>query len=124
MKSLHLKLISILLLCSLLLPVAVYAADESIMIVNLQSLNVMQPLDYKVFDDAGNLVLTGSSNNLTESSIPMNYSESSYYTIQFSPTAGTMDTFTMAENLLSWFQQYGLIICLIVAVFLAIKWVI
>ncbi len=105
---------------SLVLPVAVVAADD-IMVVNLQSLNVMQPLTYKVFDADGNMVLSGSTDNLTESSIPMNYTSSNYYTVQFQPTAGTMDTSTMAETLLSWFTQYGLIICLLIAGIVAIK---
>ena len=89
--------------------------------VNLQSLNVMQTLTYKIFDDDGNMVLSGSTDNLTESSIPMNYTSSSYYTVQFQPTTGTMDTGTMAENILDWFTQYGLIICLIIAVIIAVK---
>ena len=120
--TLNLTLLCVLLL-SLILPVAVVAADD-IIVVNLQSLNVMQPLTYKVFDSDGNMVLSGSTDNLTESSIPMNYSSSNYYTVQFQPTAGTMDTGTMAENLLSWFTQYGLIICLIIAVIFAVKVVI
>jgi hypothetical protein len=117
--SLNLTLLCILLL-SLILPVAVAASDD-IIVVNLQSLNVMQPLTYKVFDDDGNMVLSGSTDNLTESSIPMNYTSSNYYTVQFQPTAGTMDTGTMAETLLSWFTQYGLIICLVIAVIIGLK---
>ena len=117
--TLNLTLLCILLL-SLILPVAVAASDD-IIVVNLQSLNVMQPLTYKVFDDDGNMVLSGSTDNLTESSIPMNYTSSNYYTVQFQPTAGTMDTGTMAETLLSWFTQYGLIICLVIAVIIGLK---
>jgi len=101
--------------------VAVAAADDSIMMVNLQSLNVMQPLTYKVFDDDGNMVLSGNTDNLTESTIPMNYSLSEYYTVQFQPTAGTMEGGEMAQVLLSWFSQYGMIICLIIAGIVAIK---
>ena len=117
--TLNLTLLCVLLL-SLILPVAVVAADD-IMVVNLQSLNVIQPLTYKVFDADGNMVLSGSTDNLTESSIPMNYTSSNYYTVQFQPTAGTMDTSAMAETLLSWFTQYGLIICLLIAGIVAIK---
>ena len=123
-QSLNLSLLCALLLSLCVFPVAVAAADESIMIVNLQSLNVMQPLTYKVFDDNGNMILSGSTDNLTESSIPMNYSLSSYYTVQFQPTAGTMNPGSMAENLLAWFEQYGLIICLIIAGIIALRWVI
>lgn len=119
-RTLNLSLLA-LLLCALLMPAGVIAADDSILMVNLQSLNVMQPLDYKVFDADGNLVLTGSSDNLTESSIPMNYTQSAYYTIQFQPTAGTMDTSSMADSLFSWFTQYGLIICLFIAIIYAIR---
>ena len=118
------SLLNLTLLCALLLslvlPVAVVAADD-IMVVNLQSLNVMQPLTYKVFDDDGNMVLSGSSDNLTESTLLMNYTASDYYTIQFQPTAGTMDTGTMAENILSWFSQYGLILVLIMGVLVGIR---
>ena len=117
--SLNLTLLCILLL-SLILPVAVAASDD-IIVVNLQSLNVMQPLTYKVFDDDGNMVLSGSTDNLTESSIPMNYTSSNYYTVQFQPTAGTMEGGEMAQVLLSWFSQYGMIICLIIAGIVAIK---
>ena len=117
--SLNITLLCVLLL-SLVLPVAVVAADD-IMTVNLQSLNVMQPLTYKVFDDAGNMVLSGSSDNLTESTLLMNYTASEYYTIQFQPTAGTMDTETMADNILSWFSQYGLILVLIMGVLVGIR---
>lgn len=117
--TLNLTLLCVLLL-SLILPVAVVAADD-IMVVNLQSLNVIQPLTYKVFDADGNMVLSGSTDNLTESSIPMNYTSSNYYTVQFQPTAGTMDTGTMADTLLSWFTQYGLIICLIIAVIIGLR---
>ena len=117
--TLNLTLLCALLL-SLVLPVAVVAADD-IMVVNLQSLNVLQPLTYKVFDADGNMVLSGSTDNLTESSIPMNYTSSDFYTVQFQPTAGTMDTGMMAETLLSWFTQYGLIICLVIAVIIGLK---
>jgi len=117
--TLNLTLLCVLLL-SLILPVAVVAADD-IIVVNLQSLNVIQPMTYKVFDDSGNMIISGNTNNLTESTILMNYTSSEYYTIQFQPTAGTIDTGTMAETLLGWFTQYGVIICLIIAGIVAVK---
>jgi len=90
----------------------VSAADIT---VNFQSLGLIQQ-DIKIFDDAGALVTVAN----TTSSVVLNSSDSTYYTIQIQPSATNQDPVSLLDAIIAWLTQNALIVALLLFVLLVL----
>lgn len=104
-------LLLLLLFCCICAGIA--SADS--VTVNFQSLGLLHQ-DVKIFDDAGTLVTTAN----TTSSVVLNSSESTYYTIQLQPSATNQDPVTLLDTLIAWFTQNAIIVALLLFVLLVL----
>ena len=83
--------------------------------VNFQSLGLLHQ-DVKIFDDAGALVTTAN----TTSSVVLNSSESTYYTVQLQPSATNQDPVSLLDALIAWLTQNALIVALLLFMLLVL----
>lgn len=83
--------------------------------VNFQSLGLLHQ-DVKIFDDAGALVKTAN----TSSSVVLNSSESTFYTIQIQPSATNQDPVSLLDALIAWLTQNALIVVLVLFVLIVL----
>lgn len=90
----------------------VSAADIT---VNFQSLGLLHQ-DVKIFDASGALVAVAN----TTSSVVLNSSDSTYYTVQIQPSATNQDPVTLLDTLVAWLTQNALIVALLLFVLLVL----
>ena len=83
--------------------------------VNFQSLGLLHQ-DVKIFDDAGALVTTAN----TTSSVVLNSSESTFYTMQLQPSATNQDPVSLLDALIAWLTQNAMIVALLLFVLLVL----
>jgi hypothetical protein len=83
--------------------------------VNFQSLGLLHQ-DVKIFDDAGALVKTAN----TSSSVVLNSSESTFYTMQLQPSATNQDPVSLLDALIAWLTQNAMIVALLLFVLLVL----
>ena len=83
--------------------------------VNFQSLGLLHQ-DLKIFDDAGALVKTAN----TSSSVVLNSSESTFYTMQLQPSATNQDPVSLLDAIIAWLTKNAIIVGLLLFCLLVI----